>query len=64
MAIDRLELSEAQREEFARLTDQLRTRSKDLAEAAPRLSLAQMRDRMQAIQASCMACHDRFRIPR
>ncbi len=62
-AMSRLELTTAQQGEFTRLVDQLRTQSTELARTAPRLSLAQMKDRMAAIRGSCKACHDRFRIP-
>ena len=61
-AIGRLGLSAEQRKEFARLTDGLRALSTQLADDASRLSLAQMKDRMVAIQGNCKACHDRFRI--
>jgi cytochrome c556 len=59
-----LELDAASRREFLGLADALRRRAQQLADDAPRLSVDEMRARAHEIDASCAACHERFRIAR
>lgn len=57
------DLDGAQHHEFRRLAQQLGERSERLAEEAPSLSLHAVEERVEAIQATCDACHQQFRLP-
>lgn len=56
-------LDAAQRAAFLSLGESLRTASLDLARDAPVLPVADLQSRLGAIDATCDACHSRFRIP-
>lgn len=63
-AADQGSLDESQRREFAALAEELAQRSRRLADDAPRLEPDALRARLAGIEATCDACHRRFRIPR
>ena len=57
-----VELPEPHRSEFLALADQLRSRALALSRDAPGLSVSAMRERLDALTATCDACHGRFRV--
>jgi hypothetical protein len=60
-AIAGVDLDGEAREEFLRIAEELRRSALELAESAPRMSTAEMRAQADAIEATCEACHERFR---
>lgn len=60
-AAPELGLEGKRREEFLGLADTLARRARELARTAPSLGPEELRDRVAAIEATCSACHERFR---
>jgi len=52
-----------ERRDFARLARRLEDQTGALVADAPRLSPEELRKRADALQGTCDACHQRFRIP-
>lgn len=57
-------LAPAERDAFVREAGVLEQRARELAREAPSLTAPELEERVTAIQATCDACHTRFRKPR
>ena len=60
--LSEVELQDARREEFRALAEALERRSIALSRQAPDLGLAALRSEIAGIDATCEACHRRFRV--
>jgi cytochrome c556 len=58
-----VELEGEAREAFLGHAEALRRRALALAEAAPHLSMPALRAELDSVEATCQACHQRFRPP-
>lgn len=63
LAAEPANLEADQRADFHALAETLRRRCARLGDEAPRLSATERRAQLDEIDATCAACHGRFRIP-